>query len=266
MRKLLVTDIDGTMAHNDHISHEVLKTCELVREEGWEIMVATGRILASARKHIRDTGSIDHAIVYDGARIMSDRSGKEIWGSRLTSETVEWILEAVWGPSPGIQVFGDEEVICRPDDGLARKYFSALGVPVRGDLAKPRPVEGIYRIIIHGEPDRINRVGEEMGRSLGGRARSVLAGKGFLDILPPGVSKGSALERFIGSDPGCGDGIVVAAAGDHLNDLELLMSAHIPITMSDAPGELLEAADHVLPPASEGGFSKILDILREYGR
>ena len=266
MRKLLVTDIDGTMAHNDHIPESVLDTCALLRDQGWEIMVATGRILASARKHIRDTGSLDHAIVYDGARIMSEGTGEEIWGSRLTPETVEWILEAVWDLSPGIQVFGDEEVFCRPGDNLAKKYFSGLGVPVRSDLEEPRRIDEIFRIIIHGEPCRIQGVGDEIGRSLRGRARSVLAGRGFLDILPPGASKGSALERMIGSESGCGKGVLVAAAGDHLNDLELLEAADISITMRDAPEELLEVADFILPPASEEGFSNILDILRKFGK
>jgi hypothetical protein len=58
----------------------------------------------------------------------------------------------------------------------------------------------------------------------------------------------------------------VAAAGDHLNDLELLEAADISITMRDAPEELLEVADFILPPASEEGFSNILDILREFGK
>ncbi|MDO9508114.1 MAG: HAD family hydrolase [Thermovirgaceae bacterium] len=263
MRKLLVADIDGTLAHGDHIPFEVVKVCETLRSEGWDIAVATGRILASAQKHIRVVGAVSSAIVYDGARVMSSMTGEEIWGQKLPASVVEEALEMVWDSPAGIQVFGDEKVLCRKNDKMARKYFATLGVPVDDTLDRPRSVDGVYRIIIYGDPDEVQALENRITGIFKNRARSVLAGNGFLDILPPGVSKGRALEKLIGSMPEDERPIIVAAAGDHMNDLELLQFADISITMSDAQPSLLEIADIVLPPASEQGFSKILEPLEE---
>jgi hydroxymethylpyrimidine pyrophosphatase-like HAD family hydrolase len=86
-----------------------------------------------------------------------------------------------------------------------------------------------------------------------------MAGKRFLDILPPGVSKGAALEWYLESLPSWQR--IVVAVGDHLNDEDLLRRADIAVSMEDAPPELRESADILLPPASEGGFSKLVDFL-----
>ena len=53
---MLVTDIDGTLAHRDHVCDEVVQTCRRLKDDGWEIIIATGRILASARRLMRAVG------------------------------------------------------------------------------------------------------------------------------------------------------------------------------------------------------------------
>jgi hydroxymethylpyrimidine pyrophosphatase-like HAD family hydrolase len=262
MKKLLVTDIDGTIAHGDHITGEAVDICRALRAEGWEILLATGRILASAGKYFTASGALPRAIVYDGARIMDFTSGEEIWGRKLDPQVVESVLASAWDLPLGVQVFGDESVLCRRNDDLARRYFSSIGVPVDGSLDRPAPVEGVYRIIFYGNPDDTGVLEECLSLDLG-EVRTVLAGNGFLDVLPPGVSKGSALERLILAMPEDERPLIVAAAGDHMNDLELLEYADIAITMSDAQPSLLEMADIVLPPASLNGFSKILEPLEE---
>jgi hydroxymethylpyrimidine pyrophosphatase-like HAD family hydrolase len=63
----------------------------------------------------------------------------------------------------------------------------------------------------------------------------------ILDILPPGCSKGSALERLAASL-----GIrqeEVMAIGDNYNDVEMLSYAGQPVLMGNAPAELLERAE-----------------------
>lgn len=263
MRKLLVTDIDGTLAHGDHVPEGTVRACEVLRAEGWDIVLATGRILASALKHINAVGAISPAIVYDGARVMNSVTGEEIWGKQLPPSVVEEVLDRVWDSPAGIQIFGDEAVLCRNGDKMARKYFSSLGVPVDDSLDRPRPVEGVYRMILYGDPEEVRIVESSISCAFKGRARAVMAGNGFLDILPPGVSKGTALENLIELMPEEDRPLIIAAAGDHMNDLELLQYADIAVTMSDARSPLIEAADIVLPSASEHGFSKIFEPLEE---
>lgn len=52
-KRILVTDIDGTLSHGEEVHPDVAAACTRLRENGWEIMVATGRILATSKNHIK---------------------------------------------------------------------------------------------------------------------------------------------------------------------------------------------------------------------
>ena len=264
MKKLLVADIDGTLAHDDHVPEVVADACHALVERGWDMVLATGRILGSAKKHIIRTGASSITIVYDGARVMDAATGREIWGQKLDPRVVKDVLEMLWDIPWGIQVFRDENVLCKKGDDLAAEYFSKIGVPVDEGLLFPEPIEGVYRVILYGDPGEVESAGQRVGASrLAGECRAVMAGNGFLDILPSGVSKGAALQKMISLMQESERPSIVAAAGDHLNDLEMLRFADIAITMDDARASLREVAHIVLPPASAGGFAHILEPLEE---
>jgi hydroxymethylpyrimidine pyrophosphatase-like HAD family hydrolase len=112
---------------------------------------------------------------------------------------------------------------------------------------------------VYGPPPEVEKARRALEKVLEGLATITMAGESFLDILPQGVSKGSALDWYLGSlkhRPR-----VVVAVGDHLNDCELLDRADIAVSMEDAPPMLKQKADIILPPASEGGFRKLPEYL-----
>jgi len=254
-----VTDIDGTLAHKDRIPEEVARSCAVLREKGWSIHVATGRILASALPHAFHIGAKSPAIVYDGARLMELESRTVLREARLDGEVLSLALESVWDAPVMLQLFGDEKIRCRPSDVRVAEYFRSIGVPVRQDLVSPDVREEYFRAIVYGAPEDIQEARRIVEAGLGDRVTVTMAGKRFLDILPPGVSKGAALEWYLESLPSWQR--IVVAVGDHLNDEDLLRRADIAVSMEDAPPELRESADILLPPASEGGFSKLVDFL-----
>jgi hypothetical protein len=121
--------------------------------------------------------------------------------------------------------------------------------------------DGYFRGIAYGAPKDIQEVRRTVEKALGDRATLTMAGDSFLDILPPGVSKGAALDWYLESLPE--QRRVIVAVGDHLNDKDLLERADIAVSMEDAPLEIRRVADILLPPASEGGFRKLADYLRD---
>ncbi len=258
---MIVTDIDGTLAHRDRIPDKVARSCALLRENGWSIHVATGRILAAALPHAFRIGAKSPAIVYDGARLMELESKTAVREARLGSDVISLALESVWDAPVMFQLFGDEEIRCRPSDVRVAEYFRSIGVPVRQDLVSPDVSEKYFRGIVYGTPEDILEARRVIEARLGDRSTVTMAGDSFLDILPPGVSKGAALEWYLESLPRRRR--IVVAVGDHLNDEDLLHRADIAVSMEDAPPELKARADILLPPASEGGFSKLVDFLMD---
>ncbi len=261
--KLVVTDIDGTLTSGNSVPGPVREACARLREAGWRFMVATGRIWASARPFAEAIGSDLPSIVYDGARIVSKAGGNFCKDWRLPRDTAEEALSLCWDSSLVLQAYGDEEVSCRPEDHLTRDFFERLGVKVDPHLTAPRLSYDPFRIILYGDPIEARAVGMKVRESMGTRVEVTLAGEGFLDILPRGVSKGAALKAFR-EESGFGVDFVVAA-GDHLNDLDLLACADLAVTFRDAPGEVVGASHLVLPPASSMGFLDLCRFIEERG-
>ncbi len=259
IRKLLVTDLDGTVAHRDRIPPEVEKACADLRTAGWRIMVATGRILATAVRHMETLGASGPAILYDGARIMEPVNGEVLFERFLDADTAEEALEEGWNDGLSVQIFGDESVILRPDDVLSLQYFTGTAVPVNRTLLEPKVELPIYRVIFFGEPSKVRTLAVRLKQRIGDRASVTLAGEGFLDILAPGISKGRALEHYLGLLPSPPERIV--CAGDHLNDLELLQVADLAAVPEDAPEALTHGRRFTFPPAEKGGFSELVRML-----
>jgi Cof subfamily protein (haloacid dehalogenase superfamily) len=259
--KLLVTDIDGTLTSGNSVPGPVREACSRLRGAGWRFMVATGRIWASARPFAEAIGSDLPSIVYDGARIMAKAGGTFCKDWRLPRDTAEEALSLCWNSSLILQVYGDEEVSCRPQDHVTRDFFERLGVKVDPHLTSPRLSYDPFRIILYGEPKEARDVGRKVKEQMGTHLEVTLAGEGFLDILPRGVSKGAALRAF--REDSRMDVDFVVAAGDHLNDLDLLGGADLAVTFRDAPREVLGAAHLVLPPASSMGFLDLCRFIEE---
>ena len=78
-----------------------------------------------------------------------------------------------------------------------------------------------------------------------------------LDVLPPGLDKGTGLDGALGS---LGNrNVHVVAIGDGQNDLALFDRADIALAVANAVGPLKEAADEVLPAP---GPAAVIDAAR----
>jgi Cof subfamily protein (haloacid dehalogenase superfamily) len=79
----------------------------------------------------------------------------------------------------------------------------------------------------------------------------------LVDVLAPGVSKGTALAAWCterGYTPA-----EVLAAGDNYNDREMLEFAGVPVVMRNAVPELLAAGFHVTGSNDEGGLAAAIE-------
>jgi Cof subfamily protein (haloacid dehalogenase superfamily) len=260
--KLLVTDIDETLSRGESVSPEVELACARLRENGWSLMVATGRILATAISHIRGIGSSLPAIVYDGGRVMDPSSGRSLCETPMDPSLALEIVGAGWHHPVELQIIGDEKAYCRYSDVMTRDFFAASGVPVDDTMESPSSPSKVYRVIFHGVPGCIRTLQYELKSRFSERAEIVQAGDGFLDILPRGVSKGAALASWIETLSERPE--LVVAAGDHHNDMELLSSAHIAAAPEDAADDVLKIARVIMPSAGRHGFASLAEWLLEW--
>ena len=257
--KLLVTDIDETLSRGEQLTPGVISACERLRGNGWTIMVASGRILATALPHIRGTGTDLPAILYDGGRIMDTSTGRAVSETSMDPALALEIVQAGWEHPVELQIIGDERAVCRSADAVTRGFFAEAGVPVDSSLESPSVPQEVFRVIFHGIPGSIRSLERDLKSRFAGRAEIVQAGEGFIDVLPLGVSKGAALRGWLATLPELPE--IVVAAGDHHNDMEMLKEADIAVVPEDAADEVLALSDVIMPSADKDGFVFLADWL-----
>jgi len=257
--KWIVLDLDGTVIYDDRVPRDVARSAELLKSSGWSLIVATGRILAGALRHIRSLGALWPAIVYDGARVMDPKSGAVYFERRMPADVAREVLRLGFDFPLEVQVYGDEAVRCRPSDLLSIAYFKSLDVKLEPVLLSSDIKDDVFRILYFGKPALVAKLKGMLEGSLSGKVNITLAGDDFLDVLPLGTSKGSALAE-LKKLSGLND-VYVVGVGDHMNDLEMLGICDFKVAPEDAVSDILEMADLVIPPASRKGFCALADFL-----
>ncbi|PIE55362.1 MAG: hypothetical protein CSA35_01330 [Dethiosulfovibrio peptidovorans] len=260
-RPLLVTDLDGTAVDKrNQIARGTIQALEVLRRTGWDVTVATGRMLHSARQHMISVGSDLPAIVYDGGRIMK-ASGVSLWEVPMSASVAQEALRLAWESGMEVQLMADELIICRPEDWRTMAFLDQVGAPYVSELIGPvLPSRRLFRVMLYDpDPSRAVVVGAELRSVLGDRVEIVAAGDGFLDVLPSGVSKGAALDRWLDQMGRCYRPVV--AVGDNENDLELLLRVDLAVAVSTAPQEVLDVASWVIPPPDDGGPEELVSRL-----
>jgi HAD superfamily hydrolase (TIGR01484 family) len=224
-------------------------------------MVATGRTFGAAKIHTKAAGVTRPSIFYDGARLMTPE-GKEVRSSLFDLSVAEELLDFLWTFPAEIQVAGDETVSCREKDLDTIRFYRKAGVPV-DFIASPSVSGPVYRIALWLESGELPAVEEKVRAAFGARTEVISSGANFLDVLPKGVSKGSALEDFVATLPRRPE--VIVAAGDHKNDLTMLARADVAAVPSNAFPGALSLAHIVMPGAAENGICALTDYLLSPG-
>jgi len=115
------------------------------------------------------------------------------------------------------------------------------------------------------DPALLVRCEAAMRSALGGTASAVRSQSYYLDITPPGYSKGTfvqAMAKRLGVSTS-----EIATIGDMQNDLPMFEVSAISIAMGNASDDVKKQATHVTSSNDEEGFARAVEmILQENGR
>jgi hydroxymethylpyrimidine pyrophosphatase-like HAD family hydrolase len=151
----------------------------------------------------------------------------------------------------------DDRVYIGRMNALTEAYQrkDSLRAEAVGDLADWLRADPM-KILVIGEPPALEAVVPEIG-ALPFDVNYVFSERTYLEILPPGVSKGEAL-RIVAARLGVVREEIVAV-GDNLNDLAMVEYAGLGVAMANAPEALRARADYVAPSNAEHGLSEVIE-------
>jgi len=263
---LVVTDLDGTLWHTDDSVHpDTVAALEELRRRGTPLLVATGRRVTSTREPLARLGWAPAAVMLNGAIGLELGGGACFHRRPFAVDDARRTLEAfgragidpvVYVDHPGLDAF------TTPTPGTSPEHVAALGTKL--GIADLDQVIRDHEVLSFGVIGIDYEPGQQVVDELDGVAtprldRSLDYGGAALIVSALGVSKWGGVLAWC--ETAAIDPTRVLAIGDGPNDVELLDGAAVAVSLAGSHPDALAVADHVVPPAKEGGWAGILDLL-----
>jgi hypothetical protein len=262
---LIITDADGTLLTDDKRVLDVDKAAidEFI-EGGGQFTIATGRGVGLARAVAEEIG-IERltcpAVIFNGAMVYDFAKEEVLWKSSLCSAGKDYIKMLTENfPHIGTEILIDDEIYVTATNQYEEMHLEYGNVnPIRRDFAD-LPTSGWIKAVFVDEPAKIDKMIAFAKANPCEHVHGVSSAPMFFEVLPAGVNKGTGFKKLLEFlEPGC----KVVAAGDYMNDLEMLQMADLAVAAGNAVEVVKSAADVVLCDCNSGLIREIVDHIKE---
>ena len=196
-RRLISTDLDGTIVFNGTISLRDREAMARWRAAGNLLVINTGRSVSALEHVVVPMGlEFDNAILYTGAAIV-DEDIRVRDSTALPAGVVEDILDFVEG-APGVTVFTtglDEDLLVYDTIGSGSELLTLFRPATRREL-DGREVIGVPMRFT--DPEMAARTETYLHRRWEGQAVG-FRNQDFIDVVPASASKGAGLRQLVES-------------------------------------------------------------------
>lgn len=257
-KKLVAFDLDGTLLNDSReISEENREALKALADNGYEIVLASGRPEILMRAHYLTLPFVRYVISSNGGMIRDVIEGKEVYSIPIPSHAVEKVVEICDKREVGCDFYSFYGMEHLPTKDLDKEITDEIFLAFKTKILKDRemmkfPCEKMFLTEEH--PERLKELWEELEKEV---PEIEITQSSFqaLDLMAKGCHKGAALKKiaeYLEVDREC-----VFAFGDHLNDKEMLQYAGTSLVCSNAVDFLKDKVSHVLPETNdENGIAK----------
>ena len=262
-RKLFAVDIDGTLCvAGQEIPSEVIESLRRCVELDVSVVFSTGKKFVSIQTLCENIG-IDGPVITCNGAIVIEASTQRVLFSHFLFETMyRKIISALADDGrKDIAIFTDQDIACTSVN-LASRLLSCINEPTTRFASSLLSLssENVAKILIAFEgPETLRSVYDSYSHRYGQDCSIAITSERFLEFMSINASKGKALLRVAESIGIAREDIV--CLGDSDNDLSMCEVAGLSVAVANASSSVLEAADVVVPSASECGVVKVIDDL-----
>ena len=264
--KLLVLDIDGTIAgHSNTISEPVKQAIIAAQARGIKVAIATGRMYCSALRFHQDIGSTLPLMAYQGAWIQDPITQKihRHWvvSREIAHQLIDYFEQPELRSLLSVHFYINDQLYIRELTRETQIYAERSGVI-------PIPV-GDLRQALTNEPTKILALSDDIDvidKLLGNLRRQYTPAElylttsvaTFFEATNASVNKGTAV-RYLAEELLGLQLANVMAIGDNFNDVEMLEYAGLGVAMGNAPAGVQAIAKWVAPSVEEDGAAVAIE-------
>lgn len=268
-RNLYVTDLDGTLLdESGEVRHRTRALLLRLRQRGLYVTCATARSWTSSQRLVGGLFRIP-VIVHNGASIVDPTTGQFLQSSFLEPCVVRAALEICrrLEITPLVHAIeANREVVAWSSTQQSRHIKDFWADRQGDDRASPRdapesvPNESVLGVTVLGMPEELVVVAAALRRLPGGAGLEVRndtyrRGTGWLELVAPKVSKGSAVLDLAARL----DASRIIVFGDDVNDISMFDIANESYAMSGAIEQLRLRSTGLIGSNSDDAVAQWLD-------
>ncbi len=266
MIKVIFSDMDGTLLDdNNQLPEELPETIAMLKERGVLFGLASGRQYYSLLDTFQGYEN-DFLFLAENGTLVKYR-GQELFSDTMDTETAKAILKAAEDVP---HIF---EVFCGKKDAYVRteQHTPAFRAELGKYYSHSEPIADFHDV-----PDEAVKVSlwDETGHAedtiyplireqFGDRMQVLLSSAWWVDVMNPGVGKGTAIheiQKRLGFTPD-----ECAAFGDYLNDETMMQAVTYSFAMENAVPEIKKLARYETASNNDHGVIKGIQRLVEMG-
>lgn len=249
--RLLAFDLDGTLLAPDGTILPRTKSFLAEVQGKAKVTLATGRSLASAQRYIQELEIACPVVLYHGAVVWDPTAKRSLLERRIPPELAHRTLVMLESLPVHVQVYltvGDSTVYVAGVTAPIQRFLDKENLPVKEVALTGVLARSPLKFLAIGEPEILANV-EDALRKMFPRLTVVRSEREYVEVLPPGASKGEGL-AWLCAHLGIGLEDVVAV-GDQMSDLSMIERAGLGVAMAHGPATLRERADLVVGRVEE---------------
>lgn len=256
--QLVVFDLDGTLIdiHHNKFHPAIFNTIGRVLDLGVKVTLATGRSFTFTRPLAASLDLRAPLICYQGALIQA-MDGSILKNATFSIHALRSALELSRTKNWQHYLEGEGTLFLEQNRHYDDELFSIHAMPTLRvpDLLSSQLKANQFSLYL---PDGESElVVNELQAAFGKDATVMRTHSNFVNAIPTGVSKGSAL-AWLANELAIPQQAVLAV-GDSDNDVSMLSWAGVGVAMGGARPAAIKVADWVAPPMSEQGAVTALE-------
>lgn len=255
---VLFSDLDGTLFDDDtKVSERNREAIRRFCQSGGTFCISSGRIPSNLQ-------SVLNGVMVNGPCVLFNGSAVYDWGKKqyihrcyLNMPVVEKFLKQVIGefPEVDVQVYPGDDICFISSEQTANMEFVSQHRPCVFTNIE-RVGKPWMKVLMQGDPETLKKI-RGLGQEIPGIGRFVATSADYLEILPEGISKGTALKQALELPELAGKTSV--AIGDYFNDLELLEMADVAVAPANALKEVKERVDYIVCDNNQGAVAACIE-------
>ena len=266
--RLVALDLDGTTLNDcGMISERTIAAFDKAMKQGVHVVVCTGRTFQSLPSQLFEVEGLEYVVTSNGAKITRLADRKTVYENNVGADAVAQIADLLRHTGYSLEVFVNGGAYIAKEE---YEEYQAIGSSYRDIgyvLSTRKPTPDFFEFIYEhrSEIENINISFPKMEdrkllMDLLAPVENVTLTSSFVHNIEIGgatTSKAEALRHLMGELELSASQLM--AAGDSLNDLEMIKLAEIGVVMENASDEIKGYADYITASNGEDGVAKAIE-------